>query len=274
MALLQKRQKEIITVYMTVLLVDDNSLELENLASFIQEWNTQRTDTAKSENPLRLCICSSAKETLTVLKTLKNEVYPNAAILDIVMPETKGTELAIELRKKNFTGPIVFLTSSNEFACESYEVHAFSYLLKPINKKKLFSVLSSIEDHLQQKKERKIDEASILLSSKSWKEKVLFSHLMWVEVKSHYLYFHIKNEEGQKVLKTGGSLSATGEVLLQDERFASCHSSFIVNMDYVQTVANNEAIIHTGEKLPISRRHSEFKSLYVDYVLKKARRYL
>ena len=39
------------------------------------------------------------------------------------------------------TVPVIFLTSSREFALDSYDVKAFHYLLKPVNTLKLFSVM-------------------------------------------------------------------------------------------------------------------------------------
>lgn len=36
------------------------------------------------------------------------------------------------------TVPVIFLTSSREFALDSYDVKAFHYLLKPVNTLKLF----------------------------------------------------------------------------------------------------------------------------------------
>ena len=49
--------------------------------------------------------------------------------LDIVMPLFNGIDTAKELRSENHNVPIVFLTSSREFAVESYEVKALNYLL-------------------------------------------------------------------------------------------------------------------------------------------------
>lgn len=52
-------------------------------------------------------------------------------LLDIVMPLLNGMDTARELRAQDTAVKIIFLTSSPEFALESYEVRAQDYLLKP-----------------------------------------------------------------------------------------------------------------------------------------------
>ena len=62
-------------------------------------------------------------------------------ILDVIMPLLNGIDTARELRNMNQTVPIVFLTSSREFAVDSYEVKAFHYLIKPVSQMNLFPML-------------------------------------------------------------------------------------------------------------------------------------
>ena len=62
-------------------------------------------------------------------------------ILDVIMPLLSGIDTARELRNTNQTVPIVFLTSSREFAVDSYEVKALNYLIKPIDQAHLFRIL-------------------------------------------------------------------------------------------------------------------------------------
>ena len=57
------------------------------------------------------------------------------------MPGCNGIDTGRRLRVLNKSGEIVFLTSSNDFAADSYDVRAFFYLLKPVEETKLFQVL-------------------------------------------------------------------------------------------------------------------------------------
>ena len=62
-------------------------------------------------------------------------------LLDIVMDAMSGLELAQRLREYNPKAPIIFFTTAPEFSLEAFSVHAFAYLLKPLDKAKLFSEL-------------------------------------------------------------------------------------------------------------------------------------
>lgn len=64
--------------------------------------------------------------------------------LDIYMDGIDGIETARKLRAFHSNILIIFLSSSREFALESYEVEASGYLLKPFQKSVLRSLLSRI----------------------------------------------------------------------------------------------------------------------------------
>ena len=104
---------------MKILLADDTKNELNLISGLIKEWSTKHRN--GQELSVALIEQQSGTAALEAYDTLAPEELPSIAILDIVMPDMLGTDLAIALRKKGFTGQIVFLTSSNEFASESYE---------------------------------------------------------------------------------------------------------------------------------------------------------
>jgi len=73
-------------------------------------------------------------------------------ILDIIMSNFSGIETAKEIRAFDKNSPIVFLTSSPEFALEGYKVKALNYVLKPASKEKLFETLDEVFSEIQTKK--------------------------------------------------------------------------------------------------------------------------
>ncbi|MEG2119568.1 MAG: LytTR family DNA-binding domain-containing protein, partial [Pseudoflavonifractor sp.] len=61
--------------------------------------------------------------------------------LDIYMDGMDGMEVAHVLREAGVEAVLVFLTTTPDFAVQSYEVGALSYLLKPVAPEKLVAVL-------------------------------------------------------------------------------------------------------------------------------------
>jgi two-component SAPR family response regulator len=72
--------------------------------------------------------------------------------LDIMMPGFTGIDAAKEIRTFDKTAPILFFTSSPEFALESYSVKAINYVLKPISKEKLFFAFDELLEQDQSEK--------------------------------------------------------------------------------------------------------------------------
>lgn len=71
----------------------------------------------------------SAADALSELAFLK----PDAAFLDIEMPEINGLELAEKLLAIDGDMEIIFVTAYDQYALEAFRVNALNYLLKPLS---------------------------------------------------------------------------------------------------------------------------------------------
>lgn len=65
------------------------------------------------------------------------------------MPGVDGIQTASEIRKFDNNIKIIFLTSSAEFAVQSYEVKAYYYQLKPIEKGSFYHLLDSMLEQME-----------------------------------------------------------------------------------------------------------------------------
>ena len=80
------------------------------------------------------------------LAHIQSGAKTDLCFLDILMPQMDGTALARKLRDAHYEGEIVFLTTTNEYAAESYRVGAHDYLLKPPNAHSIAKILREITD--------------------------------------------------------------------------------------------------------------------------------
>ena len=88
-----------------------------------------------------MCIkCHGSTELASNLLQEHYDIY----LLDVVMPGLNGIELAKEIRSSDKAADIIFLTSSPEFAVESYTVKASNYLVKPVSRDRLVEALDDI----------------------------------------------------------------------------------------------------------------------------------
>jgi DNA-binding LytR/AlgR family response regulator len=184
----------------------------------------------------------------------------DACFLDIVMPEMSGVVLAEKLREDGFTGEIIFLTTSNEYAAESYAVGAFSYLVKP-------AAADRVRDILHKLKKRKSEaEDGILVKSGGQVRRILFQDISYIEAMLHKVHFRLT--DGFEVEANATFREITGQ-LLDDPRFVQCHRSFIVNMNDITAISGWKLILRSGKNLPISRSYPCIKKNFVKWILKK-----
>ena len=103
---------------MRIAICDDDPIELQNISTFIEEY-------FKSKNLPFNCRPFSSSTELANTTPGEFDLY----LLDVLMPALNGIELAKEIRSFDRAAHIIFLTSSPEFAVESYSVKASSLLL-------------------------------------------------------------------------------------------------------------------------------------------------
>lgn len=77
---------------------------------------------------------------------MRNTLHENSHIvfLDIKMKGINGIEVAKKLRSEGYGGFIIFLTATSEYVFHGYEVHALSYMLKPLKEDVLFFSLDEV----------------------------------------------------------------------------------------------------------------------------------
>ena len=93
----------------------------------------------------------------SLLKHIREEVYmPDLLLLDIIMSGKSGIETAEEIRALGGNMPIVFLTTSTEYALRAYGVDAIQYLVKPLEQERFFHALDSAIGQICRKKESQI----------------------------------------------------------------------------------------------------------------------
>lgn len=193
-----------------------------------------------------------------VLYFMESGAKIDLCFLDILMPNMTGIELASRLRYMGYNGDIVFLTTSNEYAAESYRVDAFSYLLKPPNP-------NCVVDILRKAMEAKLakDTLGILVVTRSMSRFVLFHELYYAEAMLHKVIFHLTDGSALEATMTFNELIPK---LLKDSRFNWCHRSFIVNMDYIKAVVQYDFILSDGRLVPIrSTKRADSVNKYEQY---------
>lgn len=179
--------------------------------------------------------------------------------MDIYMKGMTGMETAKRLRQKKSKAPIVFLTSSSDFALESYEVHAFDYILKPLQPDRLRAVW---ERYCLEHREPKF----ILLNNAGKTEKLPYDKIEYLGSDCHYVTVHLADGTD---IRLHGRLDEL-EARLDDGRFLRCHKSFLINMHLAKAM-EEDFIMQSGAGVPYRKRDKKaLQRIFDEFMSRKA----
>lgn len=213
---------------------DDKKEELDRVLALLNVWWEMH------DISLHFKVFQSAVELLESARQERFTLY----LLDVMMPGMDGLECAQEIRRFDDAAEILFLSTSPGFAYESYGVRAFNYLLKPVEEKKLFSLLDQLV-----LREQSLQEA-LTLKTGTTIIRIPYPHISYVEVIGKHLYFHLVNGDVREIV---GSLRDFEAELLPRPEFMRVHRSYIVNMLQVEELSSGHIRTFSGKTVPVSR---------------------
>nr|WP_297180144.1 LytTR family DNA-binding domain-containing protein [uncultured Agathobaculum sp.] len=185
-------------------------------------------------------------------------------MLDILMPGLSGIDIGRRLRALGDGGEIVYLTSSNDFAADSYDVRAFFYLLKPVKADKLFPVLDRAVEKLDLRR-----SSAILVSTPEGTRRILLERIRYVERVGRVMRYYCTDGsiDSQSIRISFREMAAP---LLADRRFALCGASFVLNFQHVTGVNGQTALLDNGQSVTLPRTAAaDFKKAWGSYWLEE-----
>lgn len=177
------------------------------------------------------------------------------AIFDIFLENGQmGTQLAIQMRLHNKKTRLIFLSTSNEFATESFAVDASYYIIKPLTKEKLSRAIERC-GFMTQNSTLVIDIGSSLL-------KLDMDKVIALEVQDKYTYIHTVDQ----TIKERCAISKLQEYFHEPD-FLMIHRSFIINLNHVARLDGQDFIMSNGYRAPMRSRGSKaIKDCYMQWL--------
>ncbi len=217
---------------------DDNQEDLSNIVIMLNDYTSAKADR-------RSVTCTPFSNAVDLLSAMEHDQSFDLVLLDIIMPLTTGMDAAHEIRQFNKEVKIVFLTSSSEYAVESYSVNAYSYVLKPVGKAALHSMLDRVISELED-----TVDTWFLVKSKTGFIRVPFKRLEFAEVLGHTITYHLTDGSS---LEAAGTMTGLEELLLVKNGFIKPHRSYIVNMVHIDTLGPRYIKMRSQALVPVSK---------------------
>lgn len=221
-----------------IAIVEDIVQEAELLEEYIKKYG---------DDQRKLFQITKFKDAFNLIDNYK----PNYDIIfmDIEMPNMNGMDAAHKLRELDDVVTLIFVTNMAKYAVKGYEVDALDFIVKPVKypvfKMKFKKALNRIVTN---------EDVSIIVSKRDTVFRLTSKQIVYIEVTGHKLTYHLTDGEAD-----GHGSMTDLEKQLNVCNFLRCHSSFLINPQYVSHVQGNSIIMTDGSELRISRpRKKEF----------------
>lgn len=231
---------------LTIALCDDDPHIHKLFEQFQLHFNMECDDTLLIEH------FYSGEAILTSYMT--NHRY-DALIMDVEMPHRDGIDISSTIRQKyDRHVPIVFLTSYPQYMKNSFQVHAFDYLMKPITYDSFKKLIGSLLEDLCAS-----SLTMTLLTVQHEEYLIRIDELMYIEsqtipLQDTKLLFHMKNGNTHV---TKGKLTEW-EAKLADQYFVSPYRGILVNMKYIYRFQGNDIELLDETRIPLSRKKAPY----------------
>ncbi len=235
-----------------IAICDDNISTLDSMYNLIDKYGKGHglsVDCQKFHSPLDL------------IAEIERGAKYDVLFMDVLMPGENGIDTATEIRNYDSTVKIIFLSSSSDFAVQSYSVGAYYYQLKPVSQDIFFKLMDSVLSACEQEKSN-----SLILRCKSGITRIEFKRLEYCEVIHRTLFFHLSDGN---ILESIGSMDDLYSRLADKGVFLRPHRSYLVNMDYIRTMSYKSIVMMCGDEIPLPRgKYSELKNCFMEYSFK------
>lgn len=167
----------------------------------------------------------------------------NLLLLDIIMDKRNGIEYARMLREQDDEIPIVFISSTMDYALEGYTVDSMGYILKPVKREELRETLLRAC--------KKYQRQNVVLTSASHSVSFQIDDVLYLEVRDKELTIHTADGTVRNISMPLNSLISK----LPSEQFVQCYRSYIVSLPAIISIWRYGIELKNHEKIPVSRNY-------------------
>lgn len=232
---------------MRILICDDDKLYADELDSYINEFMKNRH------------IDSTIDKYCDAEAVLKSDMSYSLAFLDIEMGKINGIALAKKLLLRNSKTVVFFVTSYGEYLDDAWDLRAFRFFEKPVNKERLEK---SLEKALEFLDETYVD---FFASVNNAQIKIPVNDVIYIERSNR----KIKLVTVDNTYYPRESLDEWHEKL-PNTFFQTIHNSYIVNLHFVTQYNYSYLTVEGGVEIPVaSRKQAEFRKVWFDYLRRR-----
>ncbi len=232
---------------MKIAVCDDDKMAREHIVSLIRE----------QESGAEITTFASGEE------ILKANGDFDITFLDVEMKEVSGLDVARQIRKyqekagklKNI---IIFVTGYDKYVYDAFDVSAFQYLVKPLNKEKFASVFGRAWKEAYAMQEH--GKQYIFVKNAGVQTKLYLKDIFYIESANKKVIIHTKTG----IMETYGKMEEWERAA--GGSFYRCHRCYLVNMEKIVSYGTDMIEVVNRDRLILAhKKYADFVKRYMDY---------
>lgn len=228
-----------------VAIVEDDPQVQEQLSGYVSQYEKDRKDT------ILVDLFSDGDEILDHYQKLYDIIF-----LDIQMKRVDGMTTAKKIREMDSDTLLIFITNMVHYAVQGYSVDAIGFVLKPVNYFTFYQEMDRAVKRMEKDK-----KSYLSIPYEGGFVRINVKDIFYVESFGHRILIHTKTEE-YGITDSMKNM----EEQLRPYHFFRCNNSYIVNLQHVESVQKNIAIVG-GYSLAISRpKKKGFMEALTNYI--------
>lgn len=227
-------------IIIKISLCDDENAQLVQVEAFLREYSVRHPDLE-----LSVAVFSSGAD---LLEHLQIKGVFDIYLLDVIMPGQDGIQLGLRIREYDQGGRIIYFTSSPDFAVDSYRAKASDYLLKPLEKDRLFQ---SLDDAVKSLGEDR--QAFTTVKTKEGIRRIPLREIICGELVRRRIQYHLSDGSVVEGMSLRRAFQEAIAPLTAHRYFVLCATSFFVNLTYVEMIDASGLRLTGGKVVPVSR---------------------
>lgn len=203
-----------------------------------------------SEN-LFITTIFTAKDGIDAVSIVQQNMI-DIAFLDIDMPHMNGIDVAKLISKISPKTKFIFITAHAEYAIESFIVHPYDYILKPIDIDNFNNVLTTLAISIRRTKQQ--TSQSLTIKENQVLHIIHTNEILYIEKEDRVVRIHTSKNS----VTFNKTLSEMEKIL--DKNFVRTHKSFIVNRTRIEKIiqvgnTSYQIRFRNSEKTALMSRH-------------------
>lgn len=176
--------------------------------------------------------------------------------MDIYMPQMTGTDAVRTLRDQGYTGSVIFCTTSEDHAVESYRLKADGYLVKPYRYEDFLEAIWRLDELFHDE----VTRTEFISDRISYN--IPIKDILFIETENKGCRVHCANE----TLFTWKKIGAFEDEVTNESSFYKIGRCYLVNLNQIDKLREEDLLMKDGCTIPYpSREGKKIRQHIKDY---------